>query len=166
MCYRAYTEKARTRRIAGKDIKVYKICNFHENKISSYYKHYLYTPLVITSKINITVLKEYTLPYIMSGYHSFTNCHWHRRLDSMRAVLAIVNDSNLCFKETTNAVIAEFIIPKNTAYYENSNGEIVSEQIMFTGTIHKPIIYDNGVVEPIKINLNEENRTVPTEACE
>ena len=34
---------------------------------------------------------------------------------------------------------------------------------MFTGIIHKPVIYDDGSVESVKMNINEENRTISTE---
>lgn len=75
----------------------------------------------------------------------------------------MVEDTSNTYYYKSHVVIAEFIIPKGTIYYENTNGEIVSNRIMFTGIIHKPIIYNNGSVESVKINLNEENRTVSAE---
>lgn len=161
MCYNAFTEKARTRRVAGENIKVCKICDFHNNMVISRIQHYLYSRLIVTNKVDLTFSDECGLPYIAEGYHSYRNCKWHTSSNKF-SITAIVNDSCIPYEIHTNAVIAEFIIPKNTVYYENTNGEIVSEQIMFTGIIHKPIMHNN-IIESVKIDLNEEDRAIFTE---
>ena len=163
MCYNAFTEKARTKRIAGEDIKVYKICDFHNNMVISYFQNYVYVPLEITHEISITFVEEFGLNYVVDGYHSYKSCKWYPHLSKYKNLIAVIEDTYKTYDYKSHVVIAEFIIPKGTIYYENTNGEIVSNQIMFTGIIHKPVIYDDGNVESIKMNLNEENRTVSAE---
>ncbi len=166
MCYKAFTEKARTKRIAGEDIKVYKICTYIDHGVISYYQKYTYVPLKVTHKISITFTEDHGLNYVADGYHSYKSCKWFPHLSKNKYLFVIIEDTYNAYHYKSPVVIAEFIIPKNTAYCQNSNGEIISERIMFTGIIHKPIIYEDGSVDSVKINLNEENRTVPTEACE
>lgn len=161
MCYRAFTKKAKTKQIAEKDIKVYKICINTDHMVVSYFQQYLYIPLEITPEISITFLEELGFNYIINGYHSYKSCKWYPRLSKYRYLAAVIEDTYKTYDAKHPVVIAEFIIPKGTIYYENTNGEIVSNQIMFTGIIHKPVIHD-GRVESIKMNLNEENRTVST----
>lgn len=162
MCYNAFTEKARTAQIADKDIKVYKICTATKHTVVSYYYKYVYVPLKITYKTNIIFTKEYNLNFAAGGYHSYKSCKWYSCSRS-KYIYAIVEDTYKAFHIEKCPIIADFIIPKGTIYYENSNGEILSNQIMFTGIIHKPIIHKDGSVESVKIDLNEENRTVSTE---
>lgn len=161
MCYNAFTEKARTVQIADKAIKVYKICTATKHTVISYHNKCVYVPLEITCKIGITFAKENNLEFAVGGYHSYKSCKWYP-CSRPKYIYAIVEDTYKAFPIEKCPIIADFIIPKGTIYYENSNGEILSNQIMFTGTIHKPVIYDDGRVESIKMNLNEENRTVFT----
>lgn len=162
MCYNAFTEKARTQQIAREDTRVYKICMTTNHMVVSYHRNYVYVPLEITNEIGITFAKKNGLEVVEDGYHSYKSCKWGTRCISIWNIPAIVEDRIVTYYNLSNIVIAEFIIPKNTVYYQNNNGEIVSEQIMFTGIIHKPIIHDDGSIESVKIDLNEENRTVST----
>lgn len=164
MCYNAFTEKARIKQIASKDIKVYKICTVTKHTVISYYYGCAYVPLEITHVIGITFTEENGFTFVAGGYHSYKNCKWHS-YSTHKYVYAIVEDTYQAFHSIMQpVVIAEFIIPKGVTYYENNNGEIVSEQVMFTGIIHEPLIHEDNSVESIKINLNEENRTISTEA--
>ena len=163
MCYKAFTKKAKTKQVAEKDIKVYKICVNTDHMVVSYFQKYIYVPLEITHEIPITFVEEFGLNYVTDGYHSYKNCKWYPHLSKYRYLSAVIEGTFKTYYYKSSVVIAEFIIPKGTIYYENTNGEIVSNQIMFTGIIHKPVIYDDGSVESVKMNLNEENRTVSTE---
>lgn len=163
MCYKAFTKKAKTKQVAEKDIKVYKICTNTDHIVVSYFRKYIYVPLEITHKINVTFVEEFGLNYIVDGYHSYKSCKWYPYLSKYKELAVIVEDTYKIYDYKSPVVIAEFIIPKGTIYYENTNGEIVSNQIMFTGIIHKPIIHDGGRVESVKMDLNEENRTVSAE---
>lgn len=165
MCYNAFTEKAHTAQIADKDIKVYKICTATKHTVVSYYYKYIYVPLETTYKIGITFAKENDLNFAVGGYHSYKSCKWYSCSRS-KYIYAIIEDTYKAFPIEKCPIIADFIIPKGAIYYENSNGEILSNQIMFTGIIHKPIIHKDGSVESVKIDLNEENRTVSTEISE
>lgn len=163
MCYKAFTKKAQTKQVAEKDIKVYKICVNTDHLVVSYFQKYVYVPLEITHEISITFIEEFGLNYVADGYHSYKSCKWYPQLSKYKKLIAVIEDTYKTYDYESPVVIAEFIIPKGTIYYENTNGEIVSNQIMFTGIIHKPVIYDDGNVESVKMNLNEENRTVSTE---
>ena len=166
MCYSAFTEKAKTKQVAEKDIKVYKICTSTDHVVTSYYQKYVYVPLKITHEIGVTFVQKFGLNYVVDGYHSYKSCKWYPRLFRCNEYLcALIEDSYKAFYVRRNnpIVIAEFIIPKGTIYYENTKGEIVSNQIMFIGIIHKPILHDDGSVESVKITLNEKNRAVSTE---
>lgn len=162
MCYNAFTEKARTAQIADKAIKVYKICTAAEHTVISYYHKCVYIPLEITYKIGIIFAKENNLDFAVGGYHSYKSCKWYPHLSKYKYLAAVIEDTYQPYYCKSSVVIAEFIIPKGTIYYENTNGEIVSNQIMFTGIIHKPVIHDDSSVESIKIALNEENRAIST----
>lgn len=163
MCYKAFTKKAKTKQVAENDIKVYKICVNTDHLVISYFRKYIYVPLEITHEISITFVEEFGLNYVADGYHSYKSCKWYPHLSKHKELIAVIEDTYKTYYYKSSVVIAEFIIPKGTIYYENTNGEIVSNQIMFTGIIHKPIISDDGSVESVKINLNEENRTVSAE---
>ena len=162
MCYKAFTKKAKTAQIAEKDIKVYKICVNTDHIVVSYFRKYIYVPLEITHEISITFVEEFGLNYVADGYHSYKSCKWYPHVSKYNELAAVIEDTYRTYHYKSPVVIAEFIIPKGAIYYENTNGEIVSNKIMFTGIIHKPVIYDDGRVESIKMNLNEENRTVFT----
>ena len=160
MCYKAFTKKAKTKQVAEKDIKVYKICVNTDHLVISYFQKYVYVPLEITHEINITFIEELGFNYVADGYHSYKSCKWYPHLSKYRHLTIVIEDTYKAYYYKSPIVIAEFIISKGTIYYENTNGEIVSNQIMFTGIIHKPVIFDDGNVESVKMNLNEENRTV------
>lgn len=162
MCYRAFTKKAKTKQVAEKDIKVYKVCTNTDHMIFSYFRKCQYVPLKITHEISITFVEEFGLNYVADGYHSYKSCKWYPHLSKYKYLAAVIEDTYQPYYCKSSVVIAEFIIPKGTIYYENTNGEIVSNQIMFTGIIHKPVIHDDSSVESIKIDLNEENRAIST----
>lgn len=164
MCYKAFTKKAKTKQVAEKDIKVYKICVNTDHIAISYFQKYIYVPLEITHEINIIFVEEFGLNYVVNGYHSYKSCKWSSHLSKHKELIAVIEDTYKTYYPKSHVVIAEFIIPKGTIYYENTNGEIVSNQIMFTGIIHKPIIYDDDSVKSVKMNLNEEDRAISTEA--
>lgn len=163
MCYQAYTEQVRIKHVADKDIRVYKICTLEGNQLYSRIKRFRYELLKVNVKIDIKFEQQYGLYYVSEGYHSFVTCRWYPRLLTYCKILGvIIGDNYLTLGKASfqDLVIAEFIIPKNTTYYKNNNGEIVSEQIIFTGIVHKPIIYKDGNVESAKINLNEKDRAI------
>lgn len=110
---------------ASYDIPVFKICRLEENNIMAKYHDFLYKPKTLNKQITLEPYVHYDHFVIQSGYHSYrnlvkTSTCWYKCGDN--EVLA-----------GDNEVLAEFIIPKGTLYYENFKGELVSENIIFTG---------------------------------
>lgn len=155
MCYNAFTEKARTKRIAGEDIKVYKIVSYIKDSVISIHKNYKYEPLKVNPTEDLRIMKTSDLDYsyIDSGYHSYRNCRIVNYVDCLQLSYKFaIYDNLLSISVSLRAVLGEFIIPKGAEYYENTN-EIVSNMIIFTGIIHKPCI-KNKTLYTQTINLN------------
>lgn len=111
---------------ASYDIPVFKICRLEENNVIAKYHDFLYKPKTLNKQIALKPYIHHDYLVIQSGYHSYKNlvkispC-WYECSNDL-SVLADSND-----------IVAEFIIPKDTLYYENFRYELVSENIIFTG---------------------------------
>lgn len=111
---------------ASYDIPVFKICRLEENNVIAKYHDFLYKPKTLNEQIALKPYIHHNYLVIQSGYHSYKNlvkispC-WYECSNDL-SVLADSND-----------IVAEFIIPKDTLYYENFRCELVSENIIFTG---------------------------------
>ena len=131
-------------RIAEKDIVVYKLGYVIETtkEFRSLYQNYTYYPkglnkvvtlVPITCGVKLPQLLSSDLGIIYSGYHSYKNISlpFNGLGFSFRFILLgnIMERIGLY----NDYYIATFIIPKGSTYYENSNGELVSSNIIYTG---------------------------------
>ena len=125
-------------KIAEKDFYVYKIGRVVWNGIFvSYIKNFVYNPKCSNKIIPLTV----QIPcrgtcVIQEGYHSYK---WIAFDDTnpRERCLYLGNYDN-ALKENLSlyggyCCIGTFIIPKDTEYFENEHGHIVSSDIIYTG---------------------------------
>ena len=126
MCF--YKTKESKVLIAKRDIKVYKLGTYANNDSFNpfFYKDFTYS-------VNLTVFEnvEFT-NMIAQGLHSFLMCE----LVPFALNVNLYSCKNLiCYLSLTvyTVYLGEFIIPKGTTYCLNSNGEVVSDSLMYTG---------------------------------
>lgn len=110
---------------ASYDILVFKICKLKENNVMAKYHDFLYKPKTLNKQITLKPHVHYDHLVIHSGYHSYKNL--------VKVSTCWYECNNISILAGSNEIIAEFIIPKDTLYYENFRGELVSENIIFTG---------------------------------
>lgn len=114
------------------DIIVYKICHIKDNCAISLYFYFKYK----IGKLNEPVELHYITTAckdmrICDGYHSYRKILSSLKLDTF---VTFIRRNKTVFIHPR--VIAKFIIPKGTAFYENEQGEIVSENIIYTGSYY------------------------------
>ena len=121
---------------AKRNIKVYKIGIYADNDSFNpfYYDNFTYY-------VNQIVFEKVKFADIINlGFHSYINC----------GLVSFYNKVNLyscgklvlwVFLPTNTVYLGEFIIPKGATYCLNSNGEVVSDKLMYTGN-HIKIISD------------------------
>lgn len=123
------------RRVARRDITVYKVGYILENKFISFFQSYAYEIKKINAEITLMpdIHSEYSLCVIYEGYHSYTDISmpYSKLGSSSRKVYLGKTSSTLWL--CNNYYIATFIIPKGSDYFENYEGEIVSSNIIYTG---------------------------------
>ena len=107
------------------DMPVFKICRLKENNVMAKYYNFLYKPKTLNKQIILKPYIYYDHLVIQSGYHSYKN------LVKVSPCWYECNGRSIV--TGSNEVLAEFIIPKDTLYYENFRYELVSENIIFTG---------------------------------
>ena len=110
---------------ASHDIPVFKICRLVGDNVMAKYHGFLYKPKTLNKHITLKPYIHYNHIIINSGYHSYKN------LVKVRPCWCKCINIEMLIGD--NEIIAEFIIPKDTLYYENLRGELVSENIIFTG---------------------------------
>lgn len=131
-------------KIAEKDIIVYKLGHVFKSSgvFSSLYHGYNYHPkglnkevtlVPIVGGVALSHLSRFDLGIIYSGYHSYRSISLSfMGLGSSSRIIFLGN-----IKERISIwngyYVATFIIPKDSKYYENPNGEIVSNNIVYTG---------------------------------
>lgn len=131
-------------RIAGRNIVVYKLGYMLETskEFLSLYQSYKYYPkglnkvvtlVPITDGVKLPQLLSSDLGIIYSGYHSYKSISlpFNRMGISFRVIL--LGNIMERIKLYNDYYIGTFIIPKGSTYYENSNGELVSSNIIYTG---------------------------------
>ena len=131
-------------RIAEKDIVVYKlgyVIETHKEFLSLYqsYEYYpkglnkVVTLVPITDGVILSQLSPSDLGIIYSGYHSYKSISlpFNRMGISSRVIL--LGNIMERIRLYNDYYIGTFIIPKGSEYYENSNGELVSSNIIYTG---------------------------------
>ena len=112
--------------IAKRDIKVYKIGTYADDTSFNpfFYSYFGYTVnQIVFEKVKFT-------DTINCGLHSYINCE----------LVSFYNKINLysCGKlilwiPLLTVYLGEFIIPKGATYCLNSDGEVVSDKLMYTG---------------------------------
>lgn len=123
------------RRVARKDIIVYKVGCILENKFISFFQNYAYEIKKINAEITLMpdTHSEYSLCVIYEGYHSYTDISMpYSKLGSFSRKVYLGKISST-LRLCNNYYIATFIIPKGSDYFENCEGEIVSSNIIYTG---------------------------------
>ena len=123
-------------RIARRDITVYKLGRILKNEFISLYQDYTYEIKSINEEITLIPRKHpafYPLCMIREGYHSYISIsmpYSKLGLFSRKVYLG----KNLGTLLLCNPYyIATFIIPRGSKYFENTYGEIVSSNIIYTG---------------------------------
>ena len=111
---------------AKRDIKVYKIGVYADEDIfNPFFRSYFeyFTNQIVFEKVKFT-------DTINCGFHSYINCE----------LVSFYNKVNLysCGKlilwvPLLSVYLGEFIIPKGATYCLNSNGEVVSDKLIYTG---------------------------------
>ena len=137
MCF--YKTKESKVLIAKRDIKVYKLRTYADNDSFNpfFYKDFTYS-------VNLTVFEkvDFTNRIIERGLHSYIMCE----LAPFVTAMDLYSCRNLiCYLSLTiyTVYLGEFIIPKGATYCLNSNGEVVSDSLMYTGN-HIKITLDRA----------------------
>ena len=129
--------------IADKDIEVYKIVTYaNKQSCVSIVKSFNYTANMLykipTLECNETARRYGTIK-IEKAYHSYTGVQFiydsafHRVNGVYRCKRMILGNRRMFISFENDGYIATFIIPKGAVYTINSCGEIVSNQIIYTG---------------------------------
>ena len=125
---------------AKRDIKVYKIGVYADEGIFNpfFYQEFEYpVNQIVFTKVKFT-------DTINWGFHSYINCK----------LVPFYNNVNLysclklmfCIFLPNIVYFGEFIIPKGATYCLNTNGEVVSDRLMYTGNhvkIHSSKTYNS-----------------------
>lgn len=160
MCYNAYTNQCSKKRVAKKDMKVFKVGRLHSNHFISYYQNYTYEAEVEQPKIRL--LYNAVSKTIICGYYSYKYAEFkiweHTFLRPYIINICIDTYKNITKYScsfTEPIIIGKFIIPKGSVYYQNIYNEIVSEQIKFTGIIYIPNCTNFNTIYRDKIILSK-----------
>lgn len=118
------------KKIAKEDMIVYKVVLDNNNVIASYYKNYMYLIGKLNPKVELEAIKNSsiidpdTVTYVISkGYHSYRH---KLKFDKDYQVIWGIN----IYYRSLNCCIATCIIPKGSEYYESSDGQVVSNQLI------------------------------------
>ena len=129
--------------VADKDIEVYKIVTYaNKQSCVSIIKNFNYTANILykipTLECN-EIDRGYELLKIEKAYHSYTGIQFvcnstFRVVNGVYRYKRIILGNRRMFMSLENdGYIATFIIPKGAVYTINRCGEIVSNQIIYTG---------------------------------
>ena len=136
MCF--YKTKESKVLVAKRDIKVYKLGTYADNDSFNpfFYKDFTYSVnLIVFENVEFTNM-------IAQGLHSFLMCE----LVPFALNVNLYSCRNLiCYLSLTiyTVYLGEFIIPNGATYCLNSNGEVVSDSLMYTGN-HIKITLDKA----------------------
>lgn len=139
MCWIGKKEEA-IRLEAKKDIEVFKIIyKTEKKKYISYYWGFEYKKNMI-EKQDLRISNNFSDSILIhSGFHSYKSLDMLNVINN-RGINVCVRPINGFGRTIDNVssiygkdklIIAKFIIPKGSEYYENQHGEIVSNQIIF-----------------------------------
>ena len=136
MCF--YKTKESKVLVAKRDLKVYKLGTYANNDSFNpfFYKDFTYS-------VNLTVFEKVEFTnMIAQGLHSFLTCE----LVPFALNVNLYSCKNLMyhlFLTAYTVYLGEFIIPNGATYCLNSNGEVVSDSLMYTGN-HIKITLDKA----------------------
>lgn len=144
MCWLTFDKKASARKIAEKDIIVYKIMYESHGNIYSWFKDFPYEAgvrYVWGKELKPSRIDDYWR--IEKGFHSY-NCKSTFILKENNSVFGEcwsvrdckfytrLNQYSLSRGSSREIKKITCIIPKGSIYYENEKGEVVSNQIIIT----------------------------------
>ena len=146
------------RKVADKDIFVYKIGYKDGNGFSPYYRdEFIYNANMPNEEIKLYVNSSQVFDFrVDEGYHSYSEECYVREcitdnIDIYSPVSEKINNFDNYDEIYEQFAIGKFIIPKGSEYYENEYGEIVSSQIIWTGERY-PI---NGYKNTTKVKFKD-----------
>ena len=142
------------RKVAKKDIEVYKIGFEEDNGFSPYYRQdFIYKANSLNDEISLHMDSRHDECYcIDEGYHSYSGeCGIINSFYDIGVYSKNDNEKQFDFYQCDT--IGKFIIPKGTEYYENEDGEIVSSNIIWTGKIK----YITDIKTSTEIKLKDLN---------
>ena len=129
--------------VADKDIKVYKIVTYaNKQSCVSIIKNFNYTTNILYKIPTLEydeIAQKYGVLKIEKAYHSYIGvqfvCNSTFRIVKgvYRCKSIILGNRRMLMSFENDGYIATFIIPKGAVYIINSYGEIVSNQIIYTG---------------------------------
>lgn len=129
-------------KIAKRDFYVYKLGCISDEGFHSLYQNFIYMPGIINKKVKLKpVIPDYEIyklrkeQYggIYEGYHSYKDIAMpYSDLGSYYRTIYLGKIEEVIRLNNVYS-IATFIIPKDSEYYENKAGEIVSSSIIYTG---------------------------------
>ena len=129
MCWNGHSGQ---KKVAEKDIEVYKIGRVQDNRFICEFRNFSYKKGVPNEEL---VLKEiYWMGSISinEGYHSYKRVSI--QFKSLSDTIKFIYRGYTLHPYRDGLYdLATFIIPKGSIYYENINGEIVSSNILYTG---------------------------------
>ncbi len=142
MCWKVNNRRTtkKFRKIAEMDIAVYKFGDINDDKFFPCFHHMFgYKSNIINDEVKLKIRRKrlFGFPYINDGYHAYSG-------DCIYAELKIFPKNSICealcninlvhlMTYYGSSYIGKFIIPQGTEYYENSDGEIVSSNIIWSG---------------------------------
>ena len=122
------------KQIASENIKVYKIVNFYSGDLISYFKGFTYE-INKLYETEVNPIKDIDCNMISKGFYSYSKNNKLTFSGGLLYVCAnLLETSEIYSKYSDNdgLVVVECVIPKNSEYYVNESGEIVSNQIILS----------------------------------
>lgn len=129
MCWNGRSEQ---KKVAEKDINVYKIGRVQDNRFICEFRNFYYEKWIPNKEL---VLRENLWAgniSINEGYHSYKSVSIE--FNSLSDTIKFIYRGYVRYPYRDGLYdLATFIIPKGSVYYENLDGEIVSSNILYTG---------------------------------
>ena len=133
--------------ITDKDIEVYKmVCNADKKSCKSCVQGFIYEANTLYKIPSIELKKSYmyrtysvlSIIFVQKAYHSYTKIQQTlSRIYSKGSIYEnrgiIAGNQLMSIRLDNPYYVATFVIPKGSQYALNSRGEIISNQIIYTG---------------------------------
>lgn len=129
MCWNGHSGQ---KKVAEKDIEVYKIGLVHNNRFICEFRDFSYKKGVINKELVLRETHWMGSISIKEGYHSYKRVSI--KFDSLSGRTKYIYLGYKLHPYPYGIYhLATFIIPKGSIYYENIYGEIVSSNIIYIG---------------------------------